>query len=101
MTEQEWLQATDPQRMLSFLHGRASERKLRLFAVACCRWGWDYGITGNANALVEVFNRVTELWRRWLSRRSWAGRLSWEGFKRLQVRLALPRPQVVPSTLLT
>jgi|SRR5262245_13675130 len=60
-----------------------------------------YGITGNANALVEVFNRVTELWRRWLSRRSWAGRLSWEGFKRLQVRLALPRPQVVPSTLLT
>ena len=32
-----------------------------------------YGITGNANALVAVFNRVTERWRRWLSRRSWAG----------------------------
>ena len=60
-----------------------------------------YGITGNANALVAVFNRATELWRRWLSRRSWAGRLSWIGFKRVLGRLALPRPRVVHSTLLT
>jgi group II intron reverse transcriptase/maturase len=60
-----------------------------------------YGITGNADALVEVYNRVTELWRRWLSRRSWAGRLSWDGFKRLLGRLALPRPRVVHSVLLT
>jgi group II intron reverse transcriptase/maturase len=60
-----------------------------------------YGITGNANALAEVFNRVTDLWRRWLSRRSWAGRLSWDGFKRLLGRLALPAPRVVHSALLT
>jgi group II intron reverse transcriptase/maturase len=60
-----------------------------------------YGIVGNANALVMVYNRVTELWRRWLSRRSWAGRLSWDGFKRLLGRLALPRPRVVHSALLT
>jgi hypothetical protein len=60
-----------------------------------------YGATGNADALVEVYNRVTGLWRRWLSRRSWAGRLSWGGFKRLLGRLALPRPRVVHSALLT
>jgi group II intron reverse transcriptase/maturase len=60
-----------------------------------------YGIVGNANALVMVYNRVTELWRRWLSRRSWAGRLSWDGFKRLLGRLALPVPRVVHPALLT
>jgi hypothetical protein len=39
MTEADWLTSTDPQEMLVFLRdsGRASERKLRLFAVACCQ----------------------------------------------------------------
>src|SRR5262245_31844507 len=39
MTEAEWLTCADPEPMLRFAstRGRVSERKMRLFAVACCR----------------------------------------------------------------
>ncbi len=58
MTEDEWLACADPEPMLELLRGKASERKLRLFAVACCR---NLGhlreddISGEALSLAERF----------------------------------------------
>jgi hypothetical protein len=40
MTEREWLGCKEPERMLRALRGAISERKLHLFAAACCRRVW-------------------------------------------------------------
>src|SRR5262249_6775812 len=42
VTEQEWIECTDPLRLLLFLRGKASDRKLRLFGCACCRRIWEW-----------------------------------------------------------
>ena len=40
MTEGEWLACVDPNAILNFLRGRIGDRKLALFARACCEPIW-------------------------------------------------------------
>ncbi len=54
MTEQEWQDCTDPYKMLVFLRGKVSRRKLRLFACACCRRVWHVLTDPRTRRAVEV-----------------------------------------------
>ena len=56
-----------------------------------------YGITGNGRALACFLYEVRRLWRKWLHRRSWHERMTWEKFGRLVARYPLPQPRVVHS----
>jgi len=59
MAEDEWLTCNDPERILELLRGKATARKLRLFAVACCR-RVEHMLVPDARAALEVAERFAD-----------------------------------------
>jgi hypothetical protein len=60
MTPTEWQACKDPAAMLSYLGGRVSDRKLRLFACACCRRIWHLLPQPGSRLAVEAAERFAD-----------------------------------------
>ena len=61
MTEVEWLACDDPQVMLRWMcRGKPSKRKLRLFALACCRRVWSILKTRARHRAVTIAERFAD-----------------------------------------
>lgn len=59
MIEQEWMRCNDPDVMLLFLKGKDTDRKMRLFATACCRRVW-HRLDEPSRHAIEVAERYVE-----------------------------------------
>jgi hypothetical protein len=60
MTEADWLAGSDVTAMLTFVEGKVSQRKLRLFAVACCWRTWSLLADHRSRKAVKVATRYAD-----------------------------------------
>ena len=60
MTEAEWEQCLSRRLLLQFIEDQASERKLRLWAIACCRQRWDLFSDKSHRKLIEAAEQYAD-----------------------------------------
>jgi len=54
-----------------------------------------FGITGNYRLLAQFYEETRQAWRKWLSRRTRGGLITWERMLKLLEIFPLPRPRIV------
>lgn len=60
MTEEQWRSCVSPEAMLHYLSDRASPRKLRLYAIGCCRRIWHLLTDDRCRHAVELAQRFVD-----------------------------------------
>ena len=56
-----------------------------------------FGVNGNLRSVARLYYHVIVTWKKWLSRRSQRGRLTWDRVKQLLERYPIPPPRIVVS----
>ena len=82
------------------LHDKIAKQHKHLTQALRGHYGY-FGITGNANALSRFLYEVTQVWQKWLHRRTGRGAMPWPRFMRVLKRYPLPPPRVVHSVYRT
>jgi RNA-directed DNA polymerase len=80
------------------LHQPIADQHRKLVQKLQGHYGY-YGIIGNFASLQNFLGGARKIWKRWLSRRSREGPLSWPDFERLEKRYGLPKARVVHGLL--
>jgi RNA-directed DNA polymerase len=80
------------------LHQPIADQHRKLVQELQGHYGY-YGIIGNFASLQDFLGGVRKIWKRWLSRRSREGPLSWPDFERLEKRYGLPKARAVHGLL--
>lgn len=60
MTDTQWRTCSSPEAMLNYLTDRASPRKLRLYAIGCCRRIWHLLTDDRCRHAVEIAQRFVD-----------------------------------------
>jgi group II intron reverse transcriptase/maturase len=78
-------------------HDPVKEQRQHLTAVLQGHYQY-YGIRANYRCLQQFYRRTLSLWKKWLSRRSQRGYVSWQKFLRILKSYPLPRPWITQGT---
>jgi RNA-directed DNA polymerase len=77
-----------------YRHSPVEEQHARLRSRLIGHYNY-FGVNGNRASISKLKDAAERAWHKWLNRRSQRARISWERFKLLLKRFALPEPRIV------